>query len=125
MQDAVRDESRHESAMGDQYWRECRRDVSKETKAATPVRMQWHEIQIQPGDLKEETAPDKNAVIPAKQNELEDRDTDECIPTPGGRGAGTRAAGRRVPGIRTESERSPPDQGPGQKHHSQDCDLGR
>jgi len=45
--------------------------VAEKAEAAATVGMQGDEVQVEPGDLEEKTAPDEDAVIPAEEKELE------------------------------------------------------
>ena len=80
-------------------------------------------VQVEPRYLKQEAEPDKDAVVPAEQNELKDRNGYERVPASGWSVAGDQACDCRVPRIRAERERLTPDCGAGESHQEQQRDL--
>ena len=83
----------------------------EEEQAARAVRVRRDQVQVQPRHAPEKAAPDEQAVVPAQQEELEDRqaDEDEVDARPGKAEA---AAGGDVgiPGRDRQCDLLPPEQ---------------
>src|SRR4051794_31834813 len=123
MQNAVGDEPCNKAAVGHKQRCESDRHVTKKPQPTTAIGMQGHKIQIEPRYLKKEAAPNENTIVPPKQNELKDGNTDKRVPEAGGVMVQARACNCGIPGIGAESETRPPDVGSCQKSEEQQGDF--
>ncbi len=97
--------------MSHQQGHEGVRRRGQESQAADAIRVRRHQVQSDPRHLPEQPRPDEDPVVPAAQQELEQRQADVAVPRAGEREAQPVRRGGRVPRGRIERHVLTPDDG--------------
>jgi hypothetical protein len=107
-EDPVGDQAGEQRPVGCQERRERHHGEGQEAEAVRAVRVRGHEAQLAPRHLPEEAYPHDEPEIPAKQEELEQREAHIGKPPPG-RGEPAAVAGPCIPGRHIQGGELGPD----------------